>query len=218
MSINAVNPADSGSGFKKRLLTAAGVGFAAGAAGTAMKKNWLYNGMPSDVFVKSASKNLEETMSSDELKEAAKVNSFLKSVVDPEVDLETLKPQIKESKELSDAIKLTPDETVEGAIKRVFSNPDKDQVKQDLLDLQFKTKSDKKSDRNTALRLIYDNFDAKNKKFVKSKTTSDTMFGIVKKTADTIQKKAVTAGGAVAGLAAAALCLVAYEVPGENDV
>lgn len=217
MSIGAVNSSDINDRFKKRISGAAAAGVVAGSAGLSMKKNWLFKGMPSDAFIKTTEKNLEQTMTSDELKEASRINKFMRDVVDPEVDIETLKPQIRSSKELSAAIKSSPDENIETAINRVFSKPDKGQIKQELLDLQFKTVSDKKADRNTALKLIYDNFDAKDKKLVQSKDTPPKMFKAVKNAAKSVQRKAVAAGGIVTGLAAAALCLVAYEVPGENE-
>ena len=216
MSITAISSADPYKKLENKILTVSGAGFAAGTAGLAFRKNWLYKGMPSDTFVKSVSKNLEKKMTSDELKESSRINKFLKSVVDPEVDLETLKPQIRDSKELSAAIKSTPEESVENAITRVFSNPDKAKVKQNLLDLQYKTVSDKKADKNTALKLIHDNYDAKAKKLVKSETASDEVFGMLKNTARKIQAKTAVVGGLVAGMAAGAFCLIASDVPGEH--
>jgi len=213
MSIRPISSGDSSIGLQKKLQIASGVGLVAGTAGVAARKNWLFKGMPSDKFVKTVSKNLEKTMTSDELKESSRINKFLKSVVDPEVDMETLKPQIRDSKELSAAIKSTPDETIENAITRVFSNPDKNAVKQELLDLQYKTASDKKADNNTALKLIHDNFDAKEKKLVKSPNTADNMFAIVKKSARKIQAKAAVTGGILTGIAAGAICLITSDIP-----
>lgn len=216
MDVKAINSVEPKMTLKNKLLASASTGFVAGTAYIASKKNWLYKGVPNDIFVKKIGKNLEKGMTSDELKESAKINKFLESVVDPEVNMETLKPQIRDSKELSQAIKLTPEEGVENAIKRVFSNLDKGKVKEQLLDLQYKTKSDKLADRNTALKLAFDNFDAKEKSLIKSNSTSEEMFGMIKKTAKKIQIKTALIGGTLIGLATAAFCLVATDIPGRQ--
>lgn len=216
MAIQAINSSDSNTRFKNRMKASTGIGLIAGTALIGARKNWLYKGMPTDTFVKSVSKNLEKTMTSDELKESSRINKFLKSVVDPEVDMETLKPQIKDSKELSAAIKSTPDETVEAAITRVFSKPSKEEIKQELLDLQYKTVSDKKANTNTALKLIHDNFDAKEKKLVKSASTGDDTFKMIKNTARKIQVKTAALGGLAIGVIVGALTLVATDVPGHS--
>lgn len=214
MDVKAINSVEPKMTLKNKIIASAGTGFVAGTAYIGSKKNWLYKGVPNDTFVKKIGKNLEKNMTSEELKESAKINKFLESVVDPEVKIETLKPQIRDSKELTQAIKSTPEENVENAIKRVFSNPDKSKVKEDLLELQLKTLSDKKANRNTALKLAFDNFDAKEKTLVKSKNTSEEMFGMIQKTAKKIQIKTALLGGALIGLAAAAFCLVATDIPG----
>ena len=152
-------------------------------------------------------------MTPEEKEEAGKINTFLKAVVNPETNMEDLKPQIRESKELSDAIKSTPEENVEDAINRVFSNPNKEEVKQNLLDLQDKTVSHKKSGKNTALKLVHDNFNSQEKKLVKNENTSEEVFGMLKKTAKKIQVKTALLGGVVAGLVAGAACLIASDVP-----
>lgn len=215
MSIREVSSTDTRNNFQHKLLTSTIAGALAGGGYKATHKNWIYKGLPSDTFVREVGSNLRKNMTSDELKESAKISKFLSNVVDPEVKMETLKPQILDSKELSEAIKATPDETVEQAINRVFAQP-KDKAKQDLLDLQFKTKADKKSGRNTAIKLINDNFDAKERKLVKNSETSDKVFDMIKSTARRIQAKAVVATALVTGIAAGALYIVASDVPKDN--
>ena len=217
MAINPINSTDENSKFRKKLLIAGGTGLVLGTGYGVSKKNWLYKDMPSDTFVKNVSNNLKKNMTSEELKESSKINKFLNDVVNPEIDLETLKPQIRDSKELSEAIKLTPEETVDNAITRVFSKSSKKEIKQDLLDLQYKTKSDKKCNLNTALKLIHDNFDVKNKKLVKSKASSDTTFKMLKNTAHKIQIKPTAITALVGGVVSSALCLVAIDVPGQKN-
>ena len=214
MSIGAVSSTDSSqSSFRNRILISTGVGAVAGGLYTAKDKHWLYKGMPSDTFVRNVSKNLRKDMTSDELKESSKVYRFVERVVDPEVEIETLKPYIRESKELSDAIKSTPEENVEQAMTRVFSQPDKSKIKQDLIDLQYKTKADKKTGRNTALKLINDNFDASAQKLVKQENTPLRVFNMIKNTAAKIQAKSVLAGAAAVGAATGALALIISDVP-----
>ena len=216
MSINAVSSADSLTALQNRVLVATGAGAVIGGAYTAKDKQYLYNGLPSDTFVKDVSENLKKEMTSEELMESAKVYRFLEKVVDPEVDLESLKPSIMDSKELSEAIKNSPDEKVEDAITRVFSQPKRSKVKEDLLNLQYKTSSDKKTGRNRSLKLLHENFDASEGKFVKSRNISESMFEMIKKTAAKIQVKSIAFGAAVAGAAAGALCLIASDIPGEK--
>lgn len=215
MSINAINGVNTNPNKKleNRIMVATGVGFVAGTAGVGSRKNWLYKGQPSDTFVKNVSNNLAKKMTPEEKEEAGKINIFLKAVVNPETNMDDLKPQIRESKELSDAIKSTPEENVEDAINRVFSNPNKEEVKQNLLDLQDKTVSHKKSGKNTALKLVHDNFSSQEKKLVKNENTSEEVFGMLKKTAKKIQVKTALLGGVVAGLVAGAACLIASDVP-----
>lgn len=215
MSINAINGVNTNPNKKleNRIMTVAGVGFVAGTAGVGSRKNWLYKGQPSDTFVKNVGNNLAKKMTPEEKEEAGKINTFLKAVASPDTKLEDLKPQIRESKELSDAIKSTPEENVEDAINRVFSNPNKDEVKQNLLDLQDKTVSHKKSGKNTALKLVHDNFNSQEKKLVKNENTSEEVFKMLKKTANKIQAKTALLGGVVTGLVAGAACLIASDVP-----
>ncbi len=214
MSIGAVSSTDSSqSSFRNKILISTGVGAVAGGLYTAKDKHWLYKGMPSDTFERNVSKNLRKDMTSDELKESSKVYRFVERVVDPEVEIETLKPYIRESKELSDAIKSTPEENVEQAMTRVFSQPDKSKIKQDLIDLQYKTKADKKTGRNTALKLINDNFDASAQKLVKQENTPLRVFNMIKNTAAKIQAKSILAGAAAVGAATGALALIISDVP-----
>jgi hypothetical protein len=213
MAIKSIGASDSNSKFHKKIATASGVGLVGGTIYSSTQKNWLYKGMPSDRFIKTVSEDLQQRMSSDELKESSKINKFLQSVVNPQVNFEELKPQIRNSKELTDAIKATPEEPLENAFVRVFSKQNKAELRQDLLNLQYKTHSDKLADTNTALKLVHDNFDAKSKKLQKTQGTADEVFNIIKKSASKIQKKAVIATGVMAGIVTGSLCLIATDIP-----
>lgn len=217
MSINAISNADQNTAFQNKIWASAGVGAVAGGAVAAARKRYLYDGVPSDTFVKNVSKNLEKTMTADEAYEDLKIRKFLEKAEDPEVDTETLKPMIKDSKELSEAIKATPEESVDDAINRVFAEQNKTKLRQNLINLQDKTKSDKISSQNTALKLLHDNFDKKTKKLVKNEGTSNEVFNMIKKTAKKIQVKTVAVTAAMTGAIAGALCLVASDIPGSND-
>jgi len=209
MSIRRV---DSNSDLKNRIVVASTTSAVAGTAYTATKKNWLYKNNPSDVFVKKVSNHLEEKVTPAQRREASIINSFVRSVVDPEVDVQTVKPQIKASKELSEAIKSNPAEDVDTAIERVFAEPDTAKLKDNLLNLQDKTKSDKLFGRNTALKLVHDNFDAEKQTLKKNPNTSDELFKMMKSTARKMQTKAAVVGGVVTGAVAAALTLVFTDV------
>ncbi len=216
MSVNRVGSSNNDmSDFRNKILGSTAIGALAGGVYSATKTNWIYKGLPSDQFVRNVSTNLRKDMTSDELKESAKISKFLSDVVKPETDLETLKPQIRDSKELSEAIKSAPEEELEDAITRVFSQP-KDKVKQDLTRLQFKTKSNKKINSTTALKLINDNFDASNKKLVKNPETSEKVFNMIKSTANKIQAKSVAVASVLSGAVVGALALVVTKVPGED--
>lgn len=209
MSIRRV---DSSTDLKNRLCTAATAGAVLGTGYTATKKNWLYQDNPSDVFIKNVSDNLEEKLTPQQRREASIINSFMNSVVDSEVDVNTLKPQIKASKELSEAIKSNPTEEVDAAIERVFAEPDNVKLRNTLTNLQSKTKSDKLFGRNTALQLVHQNFDAENKILKKSENTSEQVFKMIKSTAKKIQVKSAIVGGLVTGAVAAGLTLVFTDV------
>lgn len=209
MSIRRV---DSNSDLKNRIVVASTTSAVAGTAYTATKKNWLYKNNPSDVFVKKVSKHLEENATPEQRKEASIINSFVRSVVDPEVDVQTVKPQIKASKELSEAIKSNPAEDIDVAIERVFAEPDTAKLKDNLLNLQNKTKSDKLFGKNTALKLVHDNFDAEKQVLKKNPNTSESLFKMMKSTAKVMQAKTAVVGGVVTGAVAAALTLVFTDV------
>lgn len=183
---------------KTELYTVAGVGAVIGSAATVSNKAWLYRGMPNDTFVKQVSENLDKKLTPKEQIESRLINSFLHSVVDSEVDVQTLKPNIRASKELSEAIKSYPEENVEEALNRVFAEPDEAKLRENLLLLQEKTKSDKKAGRNTALKLVHDNFDSKKKVLSKSEGTSAEVFNMLKATAKKMQVKSVAFGALVA--------------------
>lgn len=209
MSIRRV---DSNSDLKNRIVVASTTSAVAGTAYTATKKNWLYKNNPSDVFVKKVSKHLEENATPEQRREASIINGFVRSVVDPEVDVQTVKPQIKASKELSEAIKSNPAEDIDVAIERVFAEPDTAKLKDNLLNLQNKTKSDKLFGKNTALKLVHDNFDAEKQVLKKNPNTSESLFKMMKSTAKVMQAKTAVVGGVVTGAVAAALTLVFTDV------
>lgn len=209
MSIRRV---DSNSDLKNRIVVASTTSAVAGTAYTATKKNWLYKNNPSDIFVKEVSKHLEENATPEQRREASIINGFVRSVVDPEVDVQTVKPQIKASKELSEAIKSNPAEDVDAAIERVFSEPDTAKLKENLLNLQNNTKSDKLFGRNAALKLVHENFDAEKQVLKKNPNTSESLFKMMKSTAKVMQAKTAVVGGVVTGAVAAALTLVFTDV------
>lgn len=209
MSIRRV---DSNSDLKNRIVVASTTSAVAGTAYTATKKNWLYKNNPSDVFVKKVSNHLEANVTPEQRREASIINSFLRSVVDPEVDVQTVKPQIKASKELSEAIKSNPAEDIDVAIERVFAEPDTAKLKDNLLNLQNKTKSDKLFGKNTALKLVHDNFDAEKQVLKKNPNTSESLFKMMKSTAKVMQAKTAVVCGVVTGAVAAALTLLFTDV------
>lgn len=209
MSIRRV---DSNSDLKNRIVVASTTSAVAGTAYTATKKNWLYKNNPSDIFVKEVSKHLEENATPEQRREASIINGFVRSVVDPEVDVQTVKPQIKASKELSEAIKSNPAEDIDVAIERVFAEPDTAKLKDNLLNLQNKTKSDKLFGKNTALKLVHENFDAEKQVLKKNPNTSESLFKMMKSTAKVMQAKTAAVGGVVTGAVAAALTLVFTDV------
>lgn len=209
MSIRRV---DSNSDLKNRIVVASTTSAVAGTAYTATKKNWLYKNNPSDIFVKEVSKHLEENATPEQRREASIINGFVRSVVDPEVDVQTVKPQIKASKELSEAIKSNPAEDIDVAIERVFAEPDTAKLKDNLLNLQNKTKSDKLFGKNTALKLVHENFDAEKQVLKKNPNTSESLFKMMKSTAKVMQAKTAVVGGVVTGAVAAALTLVFTDV------
>lgn len=217
MSIQKVGSNDPMTDFRNKIAGVAATGAVAGGVYSATKKNWIYKGLPSDTFVKNVSQNLRKNMSSEELMESAKVSKFLADVINPETNIDDLKPQIRDSKELSNAIKLSSDEDVEQAINRVYSQP-KDKVKSDLSALQFKTTADKKANRNTALKLINENFDASQKKLVKSESTAEGVFNMIKSTAHKIQAKAIAKSAVLSGIFVGAMALIMTNVPDEKNV
>lgn len=212
MSIKRVSTTDNQPNLLNRVAFATAAGAVGGGVYTATRKNWIHKGLPSDTFVRDVSRNLRKGLNSDELKESAKINKFLGDVVDPEINVQTLKPQIRDSKELSEAIKANPAEDLEQAIERVFSQP-QDKIKQDLLDLQYKTKIDKVASRNTALKLVNDNFDASARKLSKNPNTSENLFEMIKTTAKKIQTKTIITGATLAGIAVGAMALILSEIP-----
>ena len=155
-------------------------------------------------------------MTNEELLESSKIYRFVEKIVDPTTDLETLKPLIKDSKELSEAIKINKEESVDNAINRVFSQNNESKIKQDLISLQYKTTSNKKFGKSATLRLIHDNFNAKEQKLVKNNNTTEEVFNMLKRTANKVQAKAVATGAALAGLAGCTLALIFTDIPDKS--
>lgn len=193
---------------KARLLSSFGIGAVVGSSAMATRKAWLFKDAPSDVFIKKVSKNLEKQVPAHECAEAIMINNFVKNAVDPEVNVQTLKPQILASKELSEAIKSHPAEDVKVAIERVFAEPDNAKLRESLINLQLKTKSDKKFGTNVALKLVHENYDAKNKVLKQSQNTSDDVFKMLTSTAKKIQIKSAVVGGLVLAGVATAMTIV----------
>ncbi|MBO6271961.1 hypothetical protein J6O48_04195 [bacterium] len=216
MSIQPVSKTDTNSNIGSRLASATAVGAAAGGLYTAKDSHWLYKGAPSDSFVKNVKKNLKKDMTNEELLESSKIYRFVEKIVDPTTDLETLKPLIKDSKELSEAIKINKEESVDNAINRVFSQNNESKIKQDLISLQYKTTSNKKFGKSATLRLIHDNFNAKEQKLVKNNNTTEEVFNMLKRTANKVQAKAVATGAALAGLAGCTLALIFTDIPDKS--
>lgn len=212
----AISRVDSRTDLKNRLLAAAGTGAVVGGGYIATKKNWLYNDAPSDAFIKNVSDNLESSITPQQKKEASLINNFVRAVVDPAGDVQALKPQIKASKELSEAIKSHPAEEVDTAIERVFAEPDTAKLKDNLINLQSKTKSDKLFGRNTALKLIHENYDSETKSLRKAQNTSEQVFKMIKSTARKIQVKSAIVGACVTGAVAAGLTLICTDVKGHK--
>lgn len=216
MSIEKVGNTDSSYNVGSRLGEYTLAGAIAGGLYTASSPRWLQNGAPADVFIKSVSQSMQNDLPQSEYAETIKIDKFLKAVVNPNTKPNDLKPLILDSKELSEAIKQNDAETVDAAIGRVFSQKDDAKIKQDLLELQYRTKSDKKVNRHAARNLILSNFDPKTKKLVKAEETSEEMFGMLKKTAAKIHSTAVAKGAAVGAILAGTLGLFMTKVPGEN--
>ena len=216
MSINRINESDSFKTYKRNFVISAVVGGGAGAAIRARKPAWLSKGEPSDAFVKQVSKELRNNMSPEDRVEADKINRFYRTAIDPEVNIEGLKPMLRDSRELSQAIMTNPGETLDEATERVFSNPNRNELREEVLGLQMKTVADKKANKNTATRLIADNFNPSEMKLVKSESTTDEMFAIVKKAASKVKTKAIVVAASVGALAGAAVYLFAADIPGSK--
>lgn len=181
------------------LLIGAGVGAIDGFC----RKSWIAKGRPSDSFVKNVSKGLETTLKPEEHKEFNKINSFFKDLIHYKVNVDNMRSRIEESTELSNAVNKKEGETTKNALDRIFSNPDKNAVKEELRNLQTRTIVDKKVDTTAAEAIITKNFDATNKKLKKAEGTSDEVFKILKKSAKSLNKstaiKHTVIGGVLAG-------------------
>lgn len=169
---------------KKGLLLGAAIGGIEGFT----RKSWVAKDKPSDKFVKNVSKGLEATLTADEHKEFNKVKSFFKELTNYRVNLDTMRGRIEKSTELTNAISKKDGETTKDALDRIFANPDKTELANELRDLQNHTNVDKKVNIYAARDIANKNFDAKSKKLVKAEGTSDEIFRILKKSAKNINK------------------------------
>lgn len=176
------------------------IGAVAGAIEGYTRKSWLHNNKPSDVFVKTVSKNLVSTLSKEEHQELDKVNYFFKSLVDYRTDVYSLKGRVEDSSELMNALPKKEGETAEQALERVFANDDKIALKKELLKMQEKTHVDKKVNKNTAKKIITQNFDSNAKILKQSQETSDNVFKVLKKSANKIKLNTAVAHTAVGGV------------------
>lgn len=215
MSVTKVGNTDSNFGIGSRIATVGAAGAVLGGAYMASSPRWLNKNVPSDAFIKNVSDGMKQDLTKNELAESIKISKFLKAVADPNTKVSDLKPMILASEELSDAIKQNENETVDNAIERVFSQKDENKIKQDLLKLQYKTKSEKKASLSAATDLIAKNFDSKTKKLVKSDDTAVKTFQMIKRSAAKVQAKAVAKGAVLAGVIASAIGLMATDVPEE---
>lgn len=164
------------------------IGAAIGGIEGFSRKSWLTKGHPSDSFIKNVSKGLETTLKPEEHKEFNKINSFFKDLTHYKVNVDNMRSRVEESTELSNAVNKKEGETTKDALDRIFSNPDKNAVKEELRNLQTRTVIDKKVDTTAAETIITKNFDATNKKLKKAEGTSDEVFKILKKSAKSINK------------------------------
>ena len=94
----------------------------------------------------------------------------------------------------------------------MFAESDSAKLKDNLLELQSKTKSDKLFGRNAALKLVHQNYDADTKTLRKAENTSEQVFNMIKSSARKIQVKSAVVGALVTGAVAAALTLVFTDV------
>ena len=216
MSVGKVSNSDSNFGIGSKIATAAATGAVLGGGYMASTPRWLDKNVPSDTFIKNVSDSMKQDLPKTELLESVKINKFLKAATDPNTRAVDLKPMILDSKELSEAIKQNENETVEVAIERVFSQKDESKIKRDLLNLQYKTKSDKKANRNAATNLIFKNLDTKTKKLVKSEDTAERTFQMLKKSAAKVQANAIAKGALLTGVIAGAIGLMMVDVPDEK--
>ena len=216
MSIPPIGEQDAFKKYRHNLSASAIVGTGLGALYSWFKPGLLTDQVPSDTFVKQVSKELRKDLTPEELFEAEKINKFFSSVVDPEVNVYSLKPMIKNSRELSSAIKISDVETIDEAITRVFSNNNVEDLKKELLGLQLKTVVDKKADKYAATKLIFENMNA-DKKIFKSESISEKMFSMLKKAALKVKAKNLSAMAMVGAIAGSAAYIVAADTP-ENSI
>ena len=212
MSVNSISSADPTKKFRNNVIGATVAGGALSGIYAATKKNYIKNGVPTDFFVKGVALRLSIKMKPKQFRESRMINNFLQKAVDPEVNVSDLIPLIHKSEELSEAVKATPEETVFDALKRIYSQSE-DKIRKDLIDLQMKTKSNKKNSLSTAKEFIMKNYDPVTKKFVQSSDTTQGIFKMIKRTALSGQIKLVEAATIAGAVVAGALALIVCDYP-----
>ena len=194
------------------------LGACAGVIEGYTRKSWLTKDAPSDTFVKNVSKDLETTLQPKEHKELEKVTAFFKQLTNYRTDVYEMRGRIEDSTELTNALNKHEGESTKDALDRIFSNPDKLQVKQELRDLQNRTQVDKKVDIYTARTIANANFDTKTKSLKQATGTSDEVFGILKSAARRIKVKTAVQHGVIGGfLVGTAGLLLGAQVNSKKD-
>lgn len=194
------------------------IGTGAGLIEGYARKSWLTKDAPSDTFVKKVSKDLETTLQPQEHKELEKVNAFFKQLTNYRTDIYEMRGRIEDSTELTNALNKHEGESTKDALDRIFSNPDKLQVKQELRDLQNRTQVDKKVSIYTARKITNANFDTKTKSLKQTAGTSDEVFDILKSVARRIKVKTAVQHGVIGGfLVGTAGLLLGAQVNNKKD-
>lgn len=208
--VRAISAADSGKVKTVRQKTVEdgkyglGIGATIGAVEGYTRKSWITKkNAPTDTFVKNISKGLESTLKPEETKELEKVKMFFRQLVNYRTDVHEMRQRVEKSTELTNALNKKKGETTKDALDRIFSNPDRLAIKQELRDLQKRTVVDKKVDIYKARELAVSNIDTKSRTLKKSSGTSDEVFKVIKAAAKKIKVKTAyqhtMVGGVLAG-------------------
>jgi len=169
------------------------IGAGIGAVGGFARKSWINNNEPTDTFVKKVSSGLEKSLKPEDKVEVDKINDFFSAVMEPTTDLSTLRPTIEDSKELTGALKLQENENPSQALDRIFDDANSENLKSTLKNMQDQTKIDKTVNLKASKALIQDNFDHTAGSLLKSESTSDATFKILKNAAKKIRVQTAVA-------------------------